>query len=220
VDLRIGIIGCGRMGTALARLVDLHRMPLLLANRTSSRAAGLAADLPSARIAPPERVAAESDLTILATPIDATCHDLAPRIRHSGSVIVDVSNPWFGTPPAAAYRSAAQQIAAALPGCAIVKAFNCLSARWITACTRSPTPVTVPIAGDDHAAKRLVTRFCEVLGFDTADAGSLASSRCIESLPRLLLCMNAGAAGAGQVTTAGAWASAARTTPKASPPPT
>ncbi|MFG3442778.1 NADPH-dependent F420 reductase [Nonomuraea sp. NPDC047897] len=195
MDLRIGIIGCGRMGAALARLVDLHGMSLLLANRTPARAAALAADLPGARVAPPARVAAESDLTILATPIDATCHDLAPRIRHARSVIVDVSNPCFGVPAAPGHRSAAQRIAAALPGSAVVKAFNCLSARWIAAHTRSPTLVTVPIAGDDPAAKQLVSTFCKTLGFDTADAGPLANSRCVEGLTELLLCINADGVG-------------------------
>lgn len=189
MDLRIGIIGCGRMGTALARLIDLHRMPLLLANRTPERAAALAADLSCARVVPPARAAAESDLTILATPIDTTCRDVAPQLRQMRSVIVDVSNPCFGEPAVPPYSSAAQRIAAALPGCAIVKAFNCLSARWITAYIRSPDLVTIPIAGDDPDAKLLVTRFSKILGFDTADAGPLANSRCIESLTELLLCL-------------------------------
>ncbi|MFI7445604.1 NADPH-dependent F420 reductase [Nonomuraea indica] len=195
MDLRIGIIGCGRMGTALARLVDRHGMPLLLANRTPARAAALAADLSRARAAPPARVAAEADLTILATPIDATCHDLAPLIRHARPVVVDVSNPCFDAPPAPGHRSAAQRIAAALPGCAVVKAFNCLSARWIAAHTRSPALVTVPIAGDDPDAKLLVSTFCKTLGFDTADAGPLANSRCVESLTELLLCIGADTVG-------------------------
>ncbi|MBP2703000.1 NAD(P)-binding domain-containing protein [Microbispora sp. RL4-1S] len=193
MDLRIGIIGCGRMGTALARLADLHGMPLLLANRTPARAAALAAGLSRARAVTPERVAAESDLTILATPIDATCRDLSPRLRHGRSVIVDVSNPCFDQPAVPGYRSAAQRIAAALPGRTVVKALNCLSARWITAYVRAPVtiPPTVPIAGDDPAAKLLVAEFCSALGFDTADAGPLANSRCVESLTELLLCIDA-----------------------------
>lgn len=195
MDPRIGIIGCGRMGTALARLIDLHRIPLLLANRTPGRAAALAAELSCARAVPPERAAAESDLTILATPIDATCRDVAPRLRRTRSVIVDVSNPCFGEPAAPPYASAAQRIAAALPGCAVVKAFNCLSARWISAYIRAPGLVTIPIAGDDPDAKLLVTRFCKQLGFDIADAGPLANSRCIESLTELLLCLDADSIG-------------------------
>ena len=61
----------------------------------------------------------------------------------------------------------------------MVKAFNniygrSLDARGLPAGT--PGRVCLPVAGDDPAAKQVVLRLLDELGFDGLDAGSLAES--------------------------------------------
>ncbi|RVX39781.1 hypothetical protein EDD27_2154 [Nonomuraea polychroma] len=180
----LGVVGCGRMGSACAELFALNGFPLLLASRRRRTAEELARRLPRAAAGSAEMVAAHADLLILATPADVTRTDIAPKIRSfvAGKPVMDVSNPMF-------YRnldpcsSSAEAIARALPGGCLVKALNCVSAKQLA---RLEQTVTVPIAGDDPVAKRLVTSVLERAGFDVADAGPLSSSRLIEGLAHLL----------------------------------
>ena len=90
--LRIGIVGCGTIGSALARAIDEGRIPALLtglANRTRGRAEGLARSL---RAAPPvldvQWLARASDLVVEAARGKALCERLRrpePCGRGSGS---------------------------------------------------------------------------------------------------------------------------------------
>ncbi|MGR6913127.1 NADPH-dependent F420 reductase [[Actinomadura] parvosata] len=180
----VGVIGCGRMGSACAELFGRNGFPLLLASRRWRTAKELAQRLPQAAAGSPEVVAAHADLLILAAPADATRTDLAPRVRSVvvGKPIMDVSNPTFYR-TADPCSSSAEAIARALPGGCVVKALNCVSAKQLA---RLEQTVTVPIAGDAPAAKRFVTAVLERLGFEVADAGPLAVSRQIEGLAHLL----------------------------------
>jgi 8-hydroxy-5-deazaflavin:NADPH oxidoreductase len=70
-----------------------------------------------------------------------------------------------------------------LPDSKVVKAFHNLDWHHLSFNARTkgdPERTTLPIAGDDAAAKGLVTRFMEAVGYDVIDAGSLAESWRIE----------------------------------------
>jgi predicted dinucleotide-binding enzyme len=62
----------------------------------------------------------------------------------------------------------------------LVKAFNTIIAGLIIEqATPAGTPHrrALPIAGDDTAAKRVVTKLIDEIGFDVVDAGRLAEGR-------------------------------------------
>jgi hypothetical protein len=187
----LGVVGCGQMGSALAQLFAAAGFPLLLTSRTQRSASVLARRIPRAIVGALEWVVYEADVVVLATPIEATCVEIAPRVRELvvGKPVIDVSNPGFlasGDEVSTAV-SAAEQIAGALPGSHIVKALNCFAARRIADIRAGAVEVTIPIAGDDILAKCQVSSILERIGFEVADAGPLSSSRWIESLTQLLL---------------------------------
>ncbi|MGC4958734.1 NADPH-dependent F420 reductase [Actinomadura citrea] len=183
----IGIVGCGRMGTALAETFAAQRRPLLLASRGGGSASGLAERLPGARAGSLERVAREADIVALASPLAAIHAEIAPRIRAHvvGKPVIDMSNP--GGHDLLGHGSAAELIACLLPGGAVVKAFNCLSARQLAGVAHNGVTLTVPIAGDHPRAKEAVRSIAESAGLDVADAGDLPGSRWIEALAQLLM---------------------------------
>ncbi|MGW2312813.1 NADPH-dependent F420 reductase [Actinomadura luteofluorescens] len=183
----IGIVGCGRMGTALAETFAAQRRPVLLASRDGRSASGLAERLPGARAGGLERVAREADIVALASPLAAIQAEIAPRIRAHvvGKPVIDMSNPCGHD--LLGHGSAAELIARLLPGGAVVKAFNCLSARQLAGVARGGVTLTVPIAGDDPRAKQVVRSIIEPAGLDVADAGGLPGSRWIEALAQLLM---------------------------------
>jgi 8-hydroxy-5-deazaflavin:NADPH oxidoreductase len=189
----VGIIGCGRMGSALAAMFAADGFTTRLASRHSQTSARLADCLPRASAGTLE-YAAKSDLVVLAAPFDTICEHIGPHIRPllGDHVVIDVSNPGFGSgrpiPAPSGAPSAAERIAAALATDRLVKALNCVAARSL-ACRRAGTTVTVPIAGDDLEAKRLVRSVLEVLRFEVTDTGPLRNSRWLEGLSHVLACL-------------------------------
>jgi predicted dinucleotide-binding enzyme len=185
---RLGVVGCGRMGTALAEVFAAAGFSTRLASRRPSAAAALAHRLPRSAAGTVEWVAGTADIIALATPPQAACADLASRINRLviGKPLIDVSNPGFHRPGDDPYGvSAAERIAGAVPCGHVVKALNCVPAGKIEDLRR--LAVTVPIAGNQMSAKVLVGSVLERLGFEVADAGPLSSSRWIEGLPHLLV---------------------------------
>jgi hypothetical protein len=192
----IGIIGCGRMGSALAAMFAAGGFTTRLASRGGHSATRLAERLPRSSAGTVEYTALACDLLILAAPVEAICQQIAPRIGSllDGQVVIDASNPGFtdglatptpGLPP----TSAAERIAATLPTTRLVKALNCIAARALACQYGEEITITVPIAGDDPSAKITVASVLEPLGFDVADAGPLSTSRWLEQLSELLACL-------------------------------
>ena len=67
-----------------------------------------------------------------------------------------------------------------LAGARVVKAFNTLYASWLGEEGRpagTPARTGIPLAGDDHDAKRVVSGLIDEIGFDAVDLGGLAAGR-------------------------------------------
>ncbi|WP_440102542.1 NADPH-dependent F420 reductase [Streptosporangium sp. H16] len=184
----LGVVGCGAMGAALTELFAGHGFPVYLAGGRRRSAEDLAARVPAVTTADLDAVAEKADVLILATPVRASCLEIAPRIGHrlAGKVLMDVSNPGPADLYGIEHRSAAELIAESFPKSVVVKALNCVSARQVRAVAHGGPAPTVPIAGDDHEAKRSIAQILRQTGFDAADAGPLDSSRWIEGLTELL----------------------------------
>lgn len=183
----IGIVGCGRMGSALAGVFSRCGFPVHLASRRLDVAENLAAGLLAARAGAPEWVAASSGILILATPSTASCGELAARLRPfvGSRPVIDISNPGMdnGYRP---YHPAATRIASALGSRHVVKALNCVAAKWLHQFPMPARVITVPVAADDANAKAAVARVLRQAGFDVIDAGPLRNSSWIEELAQIL----------------------------------
>ncbi|WP_433381127.1 NADPH-dependent F420 reductase [Streptosporangium sp. CA-115845] len=172
----------------MARLLGHGGFPVFLAGGRRRTAERLASTIPGAIAAPLEMVALEAQLVILATSLEVSRREIAPRIHDHlvGKIVVDVSNPAPADLGGSPHDSAGEMIAGLFPKCPIVKALNCVSARRLRMLPRGGPAPTVPIAGDDLAAKQCVTYVLRRLGLDVADAGPLRNSKWIEGLAELL----------------------------------
>ncbi|HVL05879.1 MAG TPA: NADPH-dependent F420 reductase [Acidimicrobiales bacterium] len=183
--MRIGIIGSGNIGGTLARLLAGAGHEVVLANsRGPESLAGLVSEIgPAATASTPAGAAQAGEVVVVAIPF-LRYPDL-PAAQLAGKVVVDATNYYAGRdgsfPDIESGRAGSSELlAAALPGATVVKAFNTIHYRHLAGDgvpASTPGRRTIPIAGDDRAAKATVAGLIDQIGFDAYDAGSLADGR-------------------------------------------
>jgi len=182
--MKIGIIGAGHIGGTLARRFTAVGHDVSVAN---SRGPGTLADLAAetgAHAVTAKEAARGKDVVIVTIPeknIPKLPKDLFAGVADD-TVIVDTGNYYpqrdgridaieAGTTES---RWVSQQL-----GRPVVKAFNNIYAQHLLERGRpagDPQRIALPFAGDDPAAKAVVMRLIDELGFDAVDAGSLDDS--------------------------------------------
>lgn len=78
--------------------------------------------------------------------------------------------------------SNAERIARLAPGANVVKAFSTLGAETMYDPRLAEGPVTIPLVGDDRAAKEGVATLAREIGLEAVDVGPLRHARIIEGL--------------------------------------
>lgn len=177
---RIGIIGSGAIGTAIARLAVAADYEVVIANsRGPESLAGFVAELGGQARAGDVRAAVEfADVPVLAVPLVA--YPDLPADALAGRTILSTGNYYPSRDGRIARLDSLESTTAEyeqslLPGTQIVKAFNNIVAHHIPLLAHSQPRTALPIAGKD-AAKASASVIVEHLGFDPVDAGSLADS--------------------------------------------
>ena len=135
--------------------------------------------------------AAQAEVIILAVPFSATREVLSTLASHlHGKIVVDATNPvnpdW--SPMLLGQEdSGGEQIARALPGARIVKAFNTIFADVMRApeLVGAGKRVTCFIAADDPGARAIVSDLATSAGFAPLEVGPLAVARHLESMAHL-----------------------------------
>lgn len=182
--LRIGIIGTGRIGGALARHWTRAGHEVLISSRNPDGLRPLAKELgPRARAGTPAEAAAFGEVVLASIPYAAmpqVGRDNAAALK--GKVVLDTSNPVESRdgPMALEAQKKGAGIATAefVPGARIVRAFNCIPAASLASqANRMPERIAIPIGGDDPAAIRVAERLVRDAGFDPVVVGSLAETR-------------------------------------------
>jgi 8-hydroxy-5-deazaflavin:NADPH oxidoreductase len=103
----------------------------------------------------------------------------------AGKTVVDIANPLdktFTGLSIAPTTSAAEELAKALPGSSVVKAFNTQGAATLFAGAVGDTPLDTYVASDDSGAKAVVLELLRGSGLRGIDAGKLANARLLERL--------------------------------------
>jgi predicted dinucleotide-binding enzyme len=107
-----------------------------------------------------------------------------PDLR--GKIVVDPTNPRVmasdGFADYPIEDSNAERIARLAPGAHVVKAFSTLGAETMLDPALAGGPVTVPIVGDDRAAKERIAALTRKIGLEAVDVGPLRHARIIEGL--------------------------------------
>jgi 8-hydroxy-5-deazaflavin:NADPH oxidoreductase len=103
----------------------------------------------------------------------------------TGKVVVDITNPLdveAFEPLSLDAGSAAQEIAATVPGARVVKAFNTTFAGTLAEGTVAGQPLDVFLASDDEDAKATVAQLVTDGGLRPVDAGPLRRAHELEAL--------------------------------------
>lgn len=178
--MKIGSIGAGFIGRAVARLAVAHGHQVMLSNSRSPRTLTSTAVSVRAGIGTVADAAAFGDVVLLAIPFYAIA-DLDPA-AFAGKIVMDACNYYPGRDepvPALDNETATTSglVQQHLAGAKVVKAWNAILERDIEPDARpaaAPDRRALPIAGDDAEAKTTVAALFDDLGYDVVDAGPLS----------------------------------------------
>ncbi len=182
----ITIIGTGNMarGIATRALEGGHGVTVLGTDRAKAEA--LAAELPGEARAGEVGDPLTGDVVVLAVWYQAVADVLARYgDQLDGKVVVDITNPVdleTYAPLTVEAGSVAQEIANAVPGAKVVKAFNTTFAGTLVEGKVADTPLDVFIASDDEGAKSAVSQLAADGGLRAIDVGPLALAHQLEGV--------------------------------------
>jgi predicted dinucleotide-binding enzyme len=167
---KIGIIGDGNVGGALARGLK----------RAGHDVRAIGKDKQAIR-----EVAGWAEMVVLAVPFGAI-DDVVQTAGEAlaGKTVVDVTNvvgPDMGL--AVGFNtSGAEELQKKIPRARVVKAFNTVFAQHMDSGRLGDQRLTAFVASDDGGAKQSVLELARDVGFDALDAGPLKNARLIEPL--------------------------------------
>lgn len=180
----IGILGAGRVGTALARLALAAGYEVRVATAQPPAEISLLLEImaPGARPDTAEALVAASDIVILALPL-SKYRNLRPELL-TGKIVIDVMNYWAPTdgniPEFEGEAASSEVVQTHLAGARLVRSFNHMGYHEIEAAARpksDPERRALALAGNDAGARATVAGFIDRLGYDPVDAGPLRASR-------------------------------------------
>jgi predicted dinucleotide-binding enzyme len=185
---RLGIIGAGKLGTALARAALASGYDVVIAGSGAPERIRLIVEVlaPGARVTTTDDVVKESDVIVLAVP----AHRFRELERHTfdGKILIDTMNYWEPT------DGVIEELATAPSGTSVVvqswfatarvvKALNQLGYHDIDEGRRprgSRERIAVAVAGDDRDAVEKVVQLIDDIGFDALHAGALREGVVLE----------------------------------------
>jgi 8-hydroxy-5-deazaflavin:NADPH oxidoreductase len=180
---RIGIIGSGKVGSALGRVWAQAGYEVMFSSRTLESDKKLAAEVgATARAGTPQEAAAFGEVLLFAVPYGAL-PELGKTLGDSikGKVAIDASNPFPQRDGEIATRArekgAGLMSAELLPGARIVRAFNAVGAARMGQAHEEPGHTGMPIAGDDKQAIEVASRLIRDIGYEPVLVGGLAMGK-------------------------------------------
>jgi len=179
--LKIGIIGKGNVGTAIAAGLTRKGHEVKFGHRDPKE--------------PVSEAAKWGEVIILAVPHGAAA-DTAKELGSAadGKTVIDVSNALTENMELAIgfTTSAAEEIQKKLPKAHVVKAFNTVFAQNQSVGRIGNEKLTLFVAGDDAKAKQTVMQLGADIGFDPVDAGKLKAARYLEPMGMLMISLGYG----------------------------
>ena len=190
---KIGIIGSGSVGKALALGFENYGYPVMIGSRSpekldgwkkESRFKGQTGDFSA--------VASYGDILVLAVTgtkvFDAM--QLTGEDNHYGKIVIDTNNPIAEISPVNGViqfftdsrNSLMEQLQTRFAHVRFVKAFSCIGAAHMVNPDFGGIKPSMFICGNDPEAKREVKTILDAFGFETEDMGTMEAARAIEPL--------------------------------------
>ena len=196
--MNVLVIGAGQMGSAFVKQLVRSGHQVSVTARNLAKAELLAAAQPGATAVPSAGAAASVDVVVVATGYGDALPALQSVGALDGKVVIDITNPLTADYMGLTIghdTSAAEEIARALPGAEVVKAFNTVFAPVLAdgADFGDGQRVSVFVASDSARAKRVASDIAEAIGFEVIDAGGLVNARYLEPLAGLNIYLGYGA---------------------------
>ncbi len=192
----ITIIGSGNMARAIGTRAVAAGRSVQILDRTPENAAKLAAELGGNTSPGGLSEVPEGDIVVLALyfgPAKEVATHFGDTL--SGKTVVDISNPidteTFDSLVVAPGTSAAEEIAALLPGARVVKAFNTTFAGPLGTVKAGGPPMDVFISSDSEEARNDVAAFAEAAGLRPLQVGGLRHARELEGFQLLVMALQA-----------------------------
>lgn len=203
--------GTGKLGSALGLRLARAGHPVIIGSRDAARAAE-AAGLLNRRLeddgarspgvvratgADNSAAAADADVVVITVPYESQQQTLLGLADSVGTrVVISTAVPITFTPGTGprhvdvAEGSAAEQVAAVLPGARVVSALQTVSSATLARLDRD-VDADIIVTGDDAEATAIACRVLSALpGVRLVDGGPLRNSRYVEQLTVLLLSIN------------------------------
>ena len=180
----IGILGAGRVGTAVARQALKAGYEVKIAtSKPAAENALLVEIITPGAAAVDVSEAVQADLVVVAVPLHRY-RTLSPADL-AGKIVIDAMNYWAPVDGTIddfedELRGSSEVVQDFLAASRVVKTLNHIGYHDLEAHGTEPGTVgrrALAVAGDDAEAKERVAAFIDSLGYDTVDAGPLAAGR-------------------------------------------
>jgi predicted dinucleotide-binding enzyme len=182
--MKIGIIGTGDIGGALARHWARAGHELVISSRHPEQLQALAQSLgPKVKTGTPREAAAFGEVVLVSVPYHATAQigrDYAAEL--AGKVVLDTGNPYPSRDGEMAVRDRQRGTGVAskeyLPGTKLVRAFNAINAGPLAEqAFNKPEQLGIPLASDHPEALKVAEQLVRDAGFDPVVVGDLSRAR-------------------------------------------
>jgi predicted dinucleotide-binding enzyme len=195
--MNITIIGAGNMGRGLVQQLAKAGHQITVTARDLHKATQLAAEFAGVKAAPAASALGDSAVVVVATGFADAVPALQALGNLDGRVVIDITNPltadYMGLTIGHS-TSAAEQIAAAIPGAQVVKAFNTVFAQVLAGGPElNDQKIPVYFAADTEQGRETVRSLIDSIGFAPVDAGPLKNARYLEPLGGLNIYFGYGA---------------------------
>ncbi|MGO9836349.1 MAG: NADPH-dependent F420 reductase [Polyangiaceae bacterium] len=188
---KIGVIGSGQVGEALANGFAKHGHEVMRGSRDPSKLADWKKGADGkAKTGTVEETARFGDVVVLA--VKGTAAEEAVSLcagALDGKVVIDTTNPIAERPPTNGViafftgpnDSLLERLQKLAPRARFVKAFSSVGAALMVN-PKLPAKPTMFICGNDGAAKETTRAILDTFGWETEDAGAAEAARAIEPL--------------------------------------
>lgn len=191
--MRIGILGSGDVGKALATGFVKHGHDVMVGTRNPGKLSAWKASAGNkGKVGTFAETAAFGEMMVLAAKgiIAQSTLQLAGEENLKGKIIIDTTNPIAEAPPengvikyfTSLDNSLMEQLQAAFPETHFVKAFSCIGNAFMVNPDFGGLKPSMFICGNNQNAKNEVGKILDLFGFEVEDMGGVEAARAIEPL--------------------------------------